>query len=273
MALVETTPEMQAPDGPIGLAVKYPEADGPLPTIVLFHHGPGLDEATHEAMRRIAARGFLVAAPDRYRRLGRFTSFAIHRPDGSFDPAVMPLARSALLNTTDDMVAADLAELMRFLSSHPHARVDHVGIVGYCVGVRSMLFAMSAEPRTFVAGVGFHPSFCVDAAPQSDGPTPDGPTPGGILASPSPGPVHVVKDIDGELLLFIGTADQIASAELNGPLIAAVEAKGERGRVEFVDGGDHGFALAGPAWRAVESADAYDQAITFLEHVLGSQDH
>lgn len=113
------------------------------------------------------------------------------------------------------------------------------------LGVDHMVSVPGAAVCTFVAGVGFHPSFCIDAPPQSDGPPPDSPMPGGIMTCPSP--VHVVKDIDGELLLFIGTADQIASAELNGPLIAAVEAKGERGRVEFVEGGDHGFALAGPA--------------------------
>lgn len=262
MALVESTEILQPVDGPMGVAVKRPDTnETALPTIVLFHHGPGLDEATHDAMRLLASQGFFVVCSDRYHRLGLFTSFAIHRPDGSFDSDVMPLSRAALLNTSDDMVARDLAEVLRFVDENPYARSDKLAIVGYCVGVRSMLFAMSEHAERFVAGVGFHPSFCVDAVP-----TPDGPPLEGILTAPTP--LARVPEISGRVLLFFGTADQISSPETNRPLIDAIANLDGRGEIGFVENADHGFALPGRGWAPGGSDRSYDRAFNFLRAAL-----
>ncbi|RBM17720.1 hypothetical protein DI005_20830 [Prauserella sp. PE36] len=36
--------------------------------VLLFHHGPGLDDGTPEVIDRVERAGYFVVAPDRYYR-------------------------------------------------------------------------------------------------------------------------------------------------------------------------------------------------------------
>lgn len=263
VAVLESTETISTPDGDLGLATARPaDATDPLRVVVLLHHGPGLDLGTRDAIKLFADQHYLVVAPDRYHRRGAFLSYAIHRPDGSLDPNIMARSRSALLNTDDDMVARDLDAVIDYVSGRDDAAIGPHALVGYCVGARSMLFALRDRPGQFVAGIGFHPSFCVPATTPADGSTLEG-----ILAAPAP--LSGVPDITVPVALFIGTADQISSVQTNAALIDAVrDLPDGRGEVVLVEGADHGFAVPGQAWQDGTSDAAYAEAFEFLDHRL-----
>ena len=258
MELTEVTQFVDTADGSMGIAIKYPASSEPHPALLLFHHGPGLDGATHAAMRILAEGGFYVIAFDRYHRLGPFHHFAFHRADGTLDEQAMAEARVALLTTTDEQVADDVRKILLIIRADEHAADAEVAGLGYCVGARSLLLAMVEHAQQLRTGVALHPSFCVlDEPPARDAV--------GILATSSP---HrkVAEFAPGQrLLIFLGAEDQMASVELNRPLVEAVaNLPGKNGHVEVVPGADHGFGLPGHAWAGEASTQAYRDALEFL---------
>ena len=61
--LVNETLTMATPDGDMGIHVVRPDGDGPFPVIVFFHHGPGLDDGSKQAMQLLADARLLRGEP------------------------------------------------------------------------------------------------------------------------------------------------------------------------------------------------------------------
>ncbi|MHA6797568.1 dienelactone hydrolase family protein (plasmid) [Pseudonocardia bannensis] len=236
-------------DGGMGVHVRRPEGDGPFPVVVFFHHGPGLDDGSREAMNRIAAAGHLVVAPDRYHREGSWITFdTAELLSGGPDSEPMRRCLALITGTTDDMVETDLRALLDRLGDEPSARHEPMGCVGYCVGARSVVRSMAGHPDVLTAGAMLHPSFCVE---------------------PEPGSPHLaVPQLSGELYVAIGGADHMASAEANRPLIEAVAELGERGLVEIHDGADHGFAVPGPSYHEAAGERSYQRVLSLFARAL-----
>ena len=158
--MIEEILDISTPDGMMSVIAKRPGGDGPFPVVVLFHDGPGIREATHDVVRRIAAAGYYGLAPDRYHRYGRF----VHVDPGDLmaaapDSELMRSFFGMVMATTDDLVRRDVAALLDHLAAEPAAKQGPMGCIGYCNGVRTVLRAMSDHPDKFAAGVGLHPSF------------------------------------------------------------------------------------------------------------------
>lgn len=60
--------------------------DAPLPALLFFHRGPGLDDGSKQAMNILARAGYAVFAPDRYYRAGAWLL--------SIQPLLFPVATS-----------------------------------------------------------------------------------------------------------------------------------------------------------------------------------
>ncbi|WP_394824652.1 dienelactone hydrolase family protein [Pendulispora albinea] len=63
--MIEAILEVHTPDGTVSVLSKRPRSERPLPVVLLFHDGPGV-QATHGVARRIANAGYYAPAPDRY---------------------------------------------------------------------------------------------------------------------------------------------------------------------------------------------------------------
>ena len=247
--MVEETHTVATPDGDMGVVLRRPDGDGPFPVVVLFHHGPGLDDGTKEAMERIAEGGFYVASHDRYHREGQFLTFDIAKlraagPDSDERKAMYRI----LLGTTDEMVASDLNALLGDLARDPAARSAPMGCIGYCIGARTVLRTLADHPDVFAAGVALHPSFCVTDGADS--------------------PHESVPSMRSCVYVGIGSADQMSSPEANKPLIDAVGELGDRGIVEIFDGADHGFAVPGLGYHEEAADRSYDQALDLFRRTL-----
>ena len=46
-----------------------PRGPGPLPAVVVAHHGPGLDQQMEDVLHRLYREGYAVAVPDLFHRI------------------------------------------------------------------------------------------------------------------------------------------------------------------------------------------------------------
>ncbi len=248
--MIESVIELATPDGVQAVLAKRPDRHGPFPAVVMFHDGPGVREATHEVMRRIAVEGYYVVCPDRYHRFGRHLHVDPADIAGEQGDVVRQQMWKWLMGTSEDQVAADLAALLGHLADDEVVIDGPMGCIGYCIGARSVLRSLRDHPETFAAGVTFHPSFCVTADDDS--------------------PHHVVETFSGELYVAIGSADQLQSVAMNQPFLDAVNAmSGGRGLAEIHEGADHGFSVPGPAYQARAADRSYRMALALFDRTLG----
>lgn len=237
------TETITSPHGPIGLHIVQPDGDGPLPVVVFFHHGPGLEDGSKQTMARIAEWGYYVVSHDRYHRAEPWYS-AKDRTDEE-----MQKMMGLVLGTTEDEVAEDLDALLAWLPSDPAARGGAMACIGYCIGARSVLCTIRDHGALFRAAVGLHPSFCT--TDDSDSPH---------LAVPS---------YSGSLYLGFGAADTMQPASANTALIDATNEL-EKGEAEVHEGADHGFGVHGPAYHEAAATRSYERAKVMFDRELVS---
>lgn len=235
-------------DGEMGVHVVRPDDDGPYPVVVFFHHGPGLDEGSKEAMQLLADAGYYVISHDRYHRVGPWYRLT---PEMRKDQDAMRyFFTEVLMGTTEEMVQADLTAVIEHVDGDPAARDGAMGCIGYCIGARSVVVTMARNAR-FVAGVGLHPSFCTTDQPDS--------------------PHLLAPSITGALYVAFGSADKMQSPEDNVPFIEAVQAMPDgRGEADIHEGADHGFSVPrSPAYHEVAAEISYEKALALFGRTLG----
>lgn len=237
-------------DGEMGVVVSRPDGEGPFPVVLFFHHGPGLDEGSKQAIQTISDAGYYVIAPDRYYRFGRFLAMDMrHAMAPDADPAERERFMEIFNGTTDDHVECDVQAILDYLKTDPAARPAPMGCIGYCIGARSVLRTIGAHHSQFAVGILLHPSFCVTGDEDS--------------------PHLVVDGFGGYIYVGIGAEDQMQSAEMNKPLIDAVGELGEHGLAEVHAGANHGFAVPGPAYHESAASRSYEEALDMLRSGLG----
>src|SRR5262245_23447925 len=242
--MTEEMLSVPTPDGDMGAYVRRPDGDGPFPVIVYFHHGPGLDTGSKESMQLLADAGYYVVSPDRYHREGPWLTFdpAVMRSGTPEGEALMKRMFGILLGTTDDMVESDLQALLVTLDAQPAARNGSMGVIGFCIGARSVLRTIANHPDVFTAGVALHPSFCTTDADDS--------------------PHLGVPSYSGYLYVGFGAEDKGQPASDNTDFINATNAMSDgRGLAEIHDGADHGFAVPGGAYHSGAADRSYAKAL------------
>lgn len=235
------TETISAPSGPMGVYVVRPDEDGPFPTVVSFHHGPGLDDGSKAAMAHIAEWGYYVVSHDRYHRAEPWYATAGDSEDDR------EKRMGLVLGTTEAEVAEDLGALLAWLPSDSAARGGAMGCIGYCIGGRSMLCAIGDHGDVFRAGVGLHPSFCTTDEPDS--------------------PHLVVPSYTGSLYIGFGSADTMQPSSENTALIELTNAL-EKGEAEIHDGAGHGFGVFGPNVHDAAAARSYERTKAMFDREL-----
>jgi carboxymethylenebutenolidase len=105
-----------AEDGlPVYLA--QPEGSGPFPCVIILHERYGLVRHTTDLADKLAASGYVVAAPDLYYQAP--DQEALHRGD-------------VRVSSSDDEVAGQLHAVRRLLAGVPSADSDRLGVIGAC---------------------------------------------------------------------------------------------------------------------------------------------
>lgn len=242
--MIDQMLSVPTPDGEMGAFVRRPDGDGPFPVIVYFHHGPGLDEGSKESMGFLADAGYYVVSHDRYHREEPWlvADIAKLRAAGPEAEAAQKKFFGILMGTTDDMVDRDLMALLTVVDKDPAARKAPMGVIGFCIGARSVMRTVEKHPDIFTAGVGLHPSFCTTEDADS--------------------PHVAVETYDGLLYIAFGSEDKMQSPDANKPFIDAVNDMPDgRGLAEIHPDADHGFSVPGGAYQKAAADRSYQKAL------------
>jgi carboxymethylenebutenolidase len=210
---------------------------GPRPALLVLHHKHGLDVFTEACLTRLAAAGYVAAAPDLY-----------YRTDAaSYDD------KMASLRDADILV--DAAAVVAYLQGDPTVRPGGIGVFGHCMGGRMSFMLAGALPGFAAAAVFYSGSMFkawVDAG--SAGPT----------------PYDWLKNIPCPVVGFFGNDDKNPSPEDVDRFDAELTAHGVRHVFHRYDGAAHAFqSFQTPAlYRPAQSDDAWIKAMAWLAKEL-----
>jgi len=161
-----------------------PKAEGRYPGIWLFSDIFQLTPPTLRSCVRLAGYGFVVAAPEIYRRI---------EPPGTvipFDDAGRTRGQRDAANTSVAHFDADCRAGLDWLSRHPKVAQGKIGAVGFCIGGHlAFRAAFQSDVRASVCfyGTGIHD--------------------GKLGQDADAGSLARAKEIRGELLMIFGTKD------------------------------------------------------------------
>lgn len=241
-SISEATIVVDTTDGTMSVLRKRPAEPGEWPTVVMFHDGPGLREATHVFVRKLAAAGFDVIVPDLYHRHGDMIGFG---PDRSADPAVREQIWGMIASLTDEGIQSDLDSAITVLDPVP----ARMACLGFCLGARAVYRTMQARPDAFPVGAMWHPSFLVDD--EEDSPHLD------------------AASLPGELYVGFGEADKVMPVDSMRPFIDAVSTRPSTTLIDVHPGADHGFTWPDSPTHDAAAADlSFDRTTTLFAAVL-----
>ncbi len=224
----QTSIDVPAADGRSDSYFVKPAGSGPYPGILMFMDAFGVRPRLREMADRIAERGYAVLLPNLFYRSRRCplvdpADLLDAERRGEVFGQVMPLVRAL----TPDRLVADVRAYLDFLGAREGVAPGPAGIVGYCMGGRNGLIAMSALPDRIAVLGSFHA--------------------GGVVREGEDSPHLGVGSITGEV--YFGHADNDGSMtpENVETLVAALAAAGVTYTSELYEGAPHGFTMSDTA--------------------------
>lgn len=215
-----------------------PLGPGPVPGVVVIHHGPGWDEWSKETTRRFAAHGYAAVCPHLYHRAG---------PGLSPDDAAA--AARAAGGVPDEQFLGDAAGAIAFLRALVYCS-GKVGAIGYCSGGRQSFLAVCSLP--------------LDAAVDCYGACVVNPSPPGLSFRMAPC-VQLADRLACPLLGLFGEEDTMPAPSETAELAKVLD--GHRKIYEFhtYTGAGHGFfAVDRPSYRPEAANDGWSKVFDWF---------
>jgi carboxymethylenebutenolidase len=222
--------DIKTADGVADAYLSRPDDDQPHPGVLLLMDAFGVRPQIEQMADRIAARGFVVLAPNLFYRAGRVPvvpTADLDDPErrAALFERIMPLMQEL----TPERIASDGDAYLDALEQRSEGPV---AITGYCMGGRTGWLIAAAHPERVAALGGFHV--------------------GRLVSDDADSPHLSAGKITAEV--YLGTADNDPSmtAENIATLEQALDSAGVRYRSELYEGATHGYTMADTA--------AYDEA-------------
>lgn len=223
--------------------VAQPAGNGPHPAVLVAMHGGGVEGFIQDICDRLAAEGYVAAAPDLFHRLP--PTPALSPTDPNFRPQMM----SRVQSLRDTEVIEDFNAATAYVRGMRNVAPNAVGITGFCMGGRVVWLMASVNPA-FKAVAPFY---------------------GGSIMNPwgePPTPFDRTAGIAGPVLFFFGNDDQNPSPADRQKLDAELTRLGKPHTFVPYDGTGHGFMNPGPAYREAAAKDAWPKLINFFNQHL-----
>jgi carboxymethylenebutenolidase len=225
-----------------------PGQDGGRPGVLFIMDAFGLRPRIEEMVDRIAARGFVVLAPNVLYRAGRAQNAEI--PDLT-DPAqrepFFARLRPAMAELTPERIVSDGAAYLDYLgelASPPFA------ITGYCLGGRVGWRIAAAYPARVAALAAFHA--------------------GGLVSDEQDSPHLSAGEISAELYFGHADNDQSMTPEHVAALAQALDEAGVRYRSELYEGAAHGYTMSDTAAYDEAAAERhFTELLALLDRTIG----
>ena len=240
------TIDITTPDGVADAYLTRPD-DERRPGVLLVMDAYGLRPQIEAMADRIAARGFVVLAPNVFYRAGRAPVLPL---DGLDDPEqrgalferIMPLMREL----TPERIVRDGGAYLDALEAVGRGPV---AVTGYCMGGRLGWRIAAAYPQRVVAFGGFHV--------------------GGLVTDDDDSPHRSAGRLAAEVYLGFADNDRSMTPDQIATLEQALDAAGTRHRTEVYPGAAHGYTMADtPAYDEAAAERHYDELFALLDRTL-----
>ena len=238
--------DVTMPDGVADAYVARPDEER-RPGVLLITDAYGLRPQIEQMADRIAARGFVVLAPNVFYRSGRAPVISL---EGLGDPeqraAVFARVMPLISELTPERIVRDGAA---YLDRLEELGRGPVAITGYCMGGRIGWRIAAAYPERVAALGGFHV--------------------GGLVSDDDDSPHRSAGSLAAEVYLGFADNDRSMTAEQIAELGRALDAAGVRYRSEVYSGAAHGYTMADtPAYDEAAAARHYTELFALLDRTV-----
>jgi carboxymethylenebutenolidase len=224
----------------IGGYLARPKADGKYPAVIVIAGNVISEEYIPNTCAALAVAGFVGLAPNIFHPpIGTPQKFETQRDDtaGHSD-------NDALIDINIGIDYLRRQPFVRQVGEFPFARLDGLGVVGFCYGGRLALL-MGARVADVDAVVAYHPG---PFYPQE------------------------MTRLKAPVLVHQGTADHSLPQGQTATLIDNLKAQKIPTEAYWYEGADHGFlAYTRPTYKADAAKLSWDRTIAFLRKNLGAR--
>jgi carboxymethylenebutenolidase len=244
---IESAVTITTPDARVSGVLCRPDAPGRYPGVLFFPDVGGFRASQSEMIGRLAARGFVVLAPNLYHRTGE-PPFMTFPPDFN-DPKIRAIFMALKTPMTPDAVERDCGAFVDYLAAMPEVAPGRVGAVGYCFGGAIALRAAAARPQTVGAAASFHG--------------------GGLFTPEADSPHLLLPKVKARLYFGHADSDRSMPAEAIAGLDGALKAWGGTSVSETYAGARHGWCVPDSAEFQKAAADrAFETLTEFFKAAL-----
>ncbi len=222
---------------PMRICVASPEGEGPHAAVILMCHINGLDAFTEDRIDRLAAAGYVAAAPDIF----HYNDWIEERD-----------ARRATLR--DKRVLADIEAALGLIDETENVDPGRTAIMGHCMGGRTAMLGAGSLPR-FNVLVDYYGGNTMVSWGEDQGPT----------------PFERIPNIKASVIGFFGREDANPSPADVEKIEAEFDKHGIPREFHSYEGADHAFQNFTNPERYHEAAanDSWDRTLKFLADTLG----
>jgi carboxymethylenebutenolidase len=201
--------------GDLDIYIAHPTAPGSYPALVVLHEAFGVVEHIEDVCRRLAAAGYVAAAPDLYSRVGA-------------PSADMESVLGKMFGLADRQIVADCDAVAAALRARDDTS-GAVGIVGFCMGGRATTLTALSSDR-FDAAAACWGGF-ITRATFDDETTAERPVP----------VVDLLQRLDCPMMIVGGAEDENPAPEDLRALHDQLQAAGKDAILRIYEGAGHAF--------------------------------
>jgi carboxymethylenebutenolidase len=223
--------EVEVNGSPMRICVASPKDGGPHPAVIVMCHIGGLDEFTADRVDRLAAAGYVAAAPD-----------VFHYHDWIEDKE----ARRASLR--DRLIIDDIEFCIDHIEKVEQVDGQRIGILGHCMGGRTAMLGAGNISR-----IGPLVIYYGGRTMKSWGG--DGPT-----------PFERIPNIKGPVIGFFGLDDSEPSPEDVDKIEAEFKRHGVACEFHRYQGAGHAFQnfMSPERYREAAASESWEKTLQFL---------
>ena len=235
---------------PMDVYVARPDASGVAPGVIVIQHAGGVDAFIQETCDRLAAAGYVAAAPNLYhRQKDNILGEVADMPPG---PERLQRLMEKLGKFNDDEIVRDVQATLDLLREYDEIGPSPIGVTGFCMGGRVVFLAAARVPGLAAGGM-FYPAAMA--------------MPWGIEG---PAPIEQAEAVGCPLIGFFGNDDTNPTPELVAQIDDALTKYGKEHRFHAYDGAGHAFMdFSNPhTYREHAAHDAWPKLLAFFDETL-----
>lgn len=243
MELSTLTHQLETEDGksmPVYIAT--PKEAGPHPALVVVHEAFGLNKHIKDLTSRLAAEGYVAAAPDLFFR----------EVTNTLSYNQLPEARELMARMADDVIVRDVQNVLNHLHAQSSVKANKIGIIGWCWGGRIAFLAGCLVPG--LKAVALYYAGRIVQKPTINSPVP---------------PIDMAQGIQCPILGIFGAEDQNPSLNDVSQIEAKLKQHGKTYDFKIYPAAGHGFFCnERPSYRKEAADDAWGRTLAFFARHL-----